>query len=155
MDLKPSQTNSQISTLQMHCECICAIVKFGAICHGCQDWLSPQLLPRSEALSGLSFNSPISSPQDVRSWFETKGWILSSEQYTKPKLADILFMVATDTKIPPESKSAIMAVAYLIEDIAEEDFAASILEKIITKIDGALSNLTWQTTVDITCPHMH
>jgi hypothetical protein len=109
---------------------------------GSQGRLSPQLLPRSEALSSLTFNNPISSPRDARSWFETKGWILAGEQYTKPKLADILFTVATDAKIPTESKSAIMAVAYLIEDIAEEDFAASISDKIIAKIDDALSNLS-------------
>jgi hypothetical protein len=39
MDLQPSQTNSHISTLRMHCESICAAVKFGAVCRefwGCQ-----------------------------------------------------------------------------------------------------------------------
>ena len=49
--------------------------------------------------------------------------------------------MAIDSKVPSEVKSAILVVAILIEDLAKEDFAMSIVDKLIGKIDGALSNL--------------
>ena len=106
-----------------------------------QETLSSQLLPRSESISALSATSPITGPKDARNWIESKGYILSGERYTKPKLTDILFTVAIDSKVPSEVKSAILVVAILIEDLAKEDFAMSIVDKLIGKIDGALSNL--------------
>ena len=104
------------------------------------DQMPSQLIPRSDAITALAIASPISGARDAKSWLESKGWILSGERYTKLKLADILFSVAIDTKIPSEAKSAIIAIAYLIEDIAEDDYAASLAEKVVSKIDNALSN---------------
>jgi len=92
------------------------------------------MLPRSESTAVLSATSPITGPDDARKWIEAKGYILSGERYSKPKLADILFTLAVDTKISTEVKNAIVAVAFLIEDIAEEDFAASLSTKIISKL---------------------
>ena len=103
---------------------------------------STPLLPRSESTAVLTATSPITGPDDARKWIETKGYILSGEQYSKPKLADILFSLAVDAKIPTEVKNAIVAVAFLIEDLAEEDFAASLSTKIITKIEKAMASIS-------------
>src|ERR1700683_741051 len=85
---------------------------------------SQALLPRSESSAVLTATSPISSPIDARKWIETRGYILAGEQYSRPKLADILFTLAVEDKIPADVKNAIVAVAFLIEDTAEEDFAS-------------------------------
>ena len=100
-----------------------------------------QLLPRSESSAVLSATSPITSPIDARKWIETRGYILAGEQYSRPKLADILFTLAVEAKIPADVKNAILAVAFLIEDTAEEDFASSLSSKIISKIDESLSSI--------------
>jgi hypothetical protein len=100
------------------------------------------LLPRSESTAVLTATSPITGPEDARKWIETKGYILSGEQYSKPKLADILFTLAAEAKIPTEVKNTIVSVAFLIEDIAEEDFAASLSTKIISKFETALSSIS-------------
>jgi len=100
-----------------------------------------QILPRSETTAVLSATSPITGPGDARKWIETKGYILSGEKYSKPKLADILFTLAAEAKIPTEVKNAIVSVAFLIEDIAEEDFAASLSAKIVSKFDTALLSI--------------
>ena len=84
--------------------------------------MSSQLLPRPDVMAALASNSPISSSGDAKTWFESKGWILSGENYTKSKLADILFTVAINVKLPNEAKSAIAAVAYILEDIVIENF---------------------------------
>ena len=89
----------------------------------------------------LSATSPITSPIDARKWIETRGYILAGEQYSRPKLADILFTLAVEAKIPADVKNAILAVAFLIEDTAEEDFASSLSSKIISKIDESLSSI--------------
>ena len=81
------------------------------------------LLSRSEINTRLSSEpNPVSNVSKAKSWLETKGWILAGENYSKPKLADILFTVALTTKLTPEASSAIKAVALLIEDLVEEDF---------------------------------
>lgn len=77
----------------------------------------------------------------MHKWIKTKGYILSGEQYSKPKLADILFTLAAEAKIPTEVKNAIVSVAFLIEDIAKEDFAASLSTKIISKFETALLSI--------------
>src|ERR1700683_4729604 len=94
-----------------------------------------QLLPRSELSAVLTATSPITSPIDARKWIETRGYILSGEQYSRLKLADILFTLAVKAKIPTNVKNTIVAVAFLIKDTAEEDFASSLSGKIISKID--------------------
>jgi hypothetical protein len=97
------------------------------------------LLPQSEAMAVLTATGPITGPDDECKWIETKGYILSGECYSKLKLADILFSLAVDAKIPAEVKNAIAAVAFLIEDLAEEDFGASLSTKIISKIESAMT----------------
>lgn len=44
------------------------------------------------------------------------------KDYTKPKLADILFRVALTLKLTIEASLAIKAVVLPIEDLAEENF---------------------------------
>ena len=107
-----------------------------------QDQMPSQLLPRSEVLVVLTSNSPISSSWDAKNWFKSKGWILSGEKYSKSKLADILFTVAINVKMPNEAKLAITVVAYILKDIVEEDFASTLSDKILAKLDGAISNLS-------------
>jgi hypothetical protein len=101
-----------------------------------------QLLPRSEVLAVLTSNSPISSSRDAKNWFKSKGWILSGEKYSKSKLADILFTVVINVKMPNEAKLAIAVVTYILEDIVEEDFVSALSDKILAKLDGAISNLS-------------
>ena len=100
------------------------------------------LLSRSEINSRLSSElNPVASISEAKSWLETKGWILAGEDYTKFKLTDILFTVALTSKLTPEASSAIKAVALLIEDLAEEDFSTSMLDKIVTKISASIDSL--------------
>jgi len=82
--------------------------------------------------------SPVSSVKDARFWLEKKGWMLNSENYTKNKLADILFSASLSFKIPPEANTAIRAVAYLIRDLADEEHAASLMDKIIDQLTNRL-----------------
>jgi hypothetical protein len=82
--------------------------------------------------------SPVSSAKDARSWLEKKGWMLNSENYTKNKLADILFSASLSFKIPPEANTAIRSVAYLIRDLADEEHAASLTDKIIDQLTNKL-----------------
>jgi hypothetical protein len=84
--------------------------------------------------------NPVSNVSEARSWLELKGWILAGENYTKPKLTDILFTVALSTKLPPEASSAIKAVALLVEDLAEEDFSTTLADKISLKIGTAIDD---------------
>ena len=49
--------------------------------------------------------------------------------------------MAVDAKILTEVKNAIAAVAFLVEDLAEEDFAASLSTKIISKIETAMLSI--------------
>src|ERR1700736_6537375 len=107
-----------------------------------QDQMPSQLLPRSKVLAALASNSPISSSWDAKIWFESNGWILSGENYSKSKLADILFTVVIDIKMPNEAKLAIAVVAYLLKDIVAEDLASVISDMILAKLDGAISNLS-------------
>jgi hypothetical protein len=105
------------------------------------------LLTRSEINTRLSTEpNPVASASEAKSWLEAKGWILAGEDYTKPKLADILFTVALTSKLAPEASSAIKAVALLIEDLAEEDFSASLSDKIVTKITESIDVL--RTEID-------
>ena len=86
--------------------------------------------------------NPVSKVSDAKSWLETKAWILAGENYLKPKLADILFTVALTMKLTPEVSSAIKVVALLIEDLAEEDFSASLSDKILAKISASFDNFS-------------
>ena len=97
------------------------------------------LLLRSEATAVLAATSPITGPDNAHKWIKTKGYILSGEWYSKPKLADILFSLAVNAKILTKVKNAIVVVAFLIEDLTEEDFAASLSTKIISKIESAMT----------------
>jgi endonuclease/exonuclease/phosphatase (EEP) superfamily protein YafD len=65
--------------------------------------------------------------------------MLAGEHYLKNKLADILFTVIVATKLPVEANSAIRSVAFLIQDLAEEDFSESLADKIANKISLKLN----------------
>ena len=51
--------------------------------------------------------SPVASVKDAYTWIEKKGWLLSSESYSKGKLVEILFSVVLSFKLPPEAETAI------------------------------------------------
>ena len=100
----------------------------------------------------LASPSPVSSVKDARSWLEKKGWMLNSEDYTKKKLADILFSASLSFKLPPEANTAIRSVAYLIRDLADEEHAASLTDKIIDRLTIRLNKpiLSLDTAVSST-----
>ena len=83
--------------------------------------------------------SPVSSAKDARSWLEKKGWMLNSEDHSKKKLADILFSASLSFKLPPEANTAIRSVAYLFRDLADEEHAASLTDKIIDQLTNRLN----------------
>jgi hypothetical protein len=95
--------------------------------------------PRPDLDSQIAASAgPVTSDKEARSWLEKKGWILTSESYSKSKLAEILFSVALSFKLPPEADAAVRSVAFLIRDQGEEDFASSVSTKLIDKIASSL-----------------
>jgi hypothetical protein len=98
------------------------------------------LSPRNDLEAQIKASTgPVASVKDAYAWLETKGWMLSSEQYSKSKLAEILFSVALAFKLPPEADTAIRSVAYIVRDRAEEELAGSLSEKLIDKITDRIS----------------
>ena len=89
----------------------------------------------------IASTSPVSSVDEARTWLGKKGWVLSSESYSKNKLADILFSISISFKLPPEADTAIRAVAYLIRDQSDEETSITVTEKIIDKIADRLVEL--------------
>ena len=86
----------------------------------------------------IASTSPVSSVDEARTWLGKKGWVLSSESYSKNKLADILFSILISFKLPPEADTAIRAVAYLIRDQSDKETSITVTEKIIDKIADRL-----------------
>ena len=86
--------------------------------------------------------SPISSAKDTRSWLETKGWLLPSEENSKLKLADILLSATLSFKLLAKANSVIRLVAFLLQDHADKEIAATvtnaIIDKVIDKINAPL-----------------
>jgi hypothetical protein len=82
----------------------------------------------------LASLSSVESAKDTRSWLEKKGWMLSSEPYSKNKIAEILFSATLSFKLPPGANTAIWSTAYLIRDLADEDLTSSVSDKIMDKI---------------------
>lgn len=79
---------------------------------------------------------------DARKWLFKKTWITEDESISRLKLADILFNIASQIKsLPPDFQAAIMSVAYLIEDQAEDVYASAIGEKITAKLFESISNI--------------
>ena len=60
--------------------------------------------------------------------------MLSSEPYSKNKLAEILFSVVLSFNLPSEADTAIHSVAYVIRDRAKEEVMDSLSGKLISKI---------------------
>ena len=96
--------------------------------------------PRADLEAQLRASpSPVSSAKDARSWLEKKGWMLNCEDYSKKKLADILFSASLVFMLPPEANTAIHSIAYLIRDLAEEELIASLTNKIIDQLANRLN----------------
>ena len=96
--------------------------------------------PRPDLASQIAASAgPVTSEKEARSWLEKQGWILASEQYSKNKLADILFSVALAFKLPNEAVTALRSVAYLLRDLGKDDLASTISAKLIDKIANGLS----------------
>ena len=105
-----------------------------------------ELLSRADVATQLQASpGPVTSTKDARSWLEAKSWILAGEKYTKPKLANILFTIALTQKLTSEASAAIKAVAFLIEDLADQDFSDSlaslITDKVTSQISSSIDNL--------------
>ena len=101
-----------------------------------------ELLSRADLEAQLQASpGPVTDAKDARSWLEAKGWILASEKYTKPKLADILFTVALTQKLPSDACAAIKVVAFLIRDLADQDLSDSIASLITDKVTSKISSL--------------
>ena len=89
----------------------------------------------------LASFGPVSSANEARTWLEKKGWILSSESYSKNKLAEILFSASLSFKLPPEADTAIWVVAYLIQDQSDDETSITVTDKIIDRIADRLVEL--------------
>jgi hypothetical protein len=96
--------------------------------------------PRADLEAQLNASaSPVASAKDACAWLEKKGWVLTSESYSKNKLAEILFSVALSFKLPPDADTAIRSVAHIVRERAEEDLASSLSDKLIDKITNKIS----------------
>jgi hypothetical protein len=105
-----------------------------------------ELLSRANLKAQLQASlGPVTDAKDTRSWLEAKRWILASEKYTKPKLADILLTVALTQKLPSDVCATIKAVAFFIGDLADQDLSDSIAslitDKVTSKISSSMDNL--------------
>jgi hypothetical protein len=99
--------------------------------------------PRPDLEAQLNASvSPVTSVKDACAWLEKMGWMLTSEPYSKNKLAEILFSVALSFKLPPDADTAIRSVAYVIRDRADEETASSLLEGLIDKIASKINEPT-------------
>ena len=110
-----------------------------------------ELLPRADLEAQLQASpGPVTNAKDAQSWLESKGWILASENYTKPKLANILFTVALTQKLPSDTSAAIKAVAFLLEDGADQDLSDSlaslITDKITSQINASIDKMAAEVT---------
>jgi hypothetical protein len=86
---------------------------------------SRTFLPRSDLEAQVAASaSPVSSVDEAHSWLEKKGWMLTSEPYTKSQLAEVLFSAALSFKLPAEADTAIHSVAYLIWEQSEDEVAS-------------------------------
>ena len=83
----------------------------------------------------------MTNTRDTCSRLETKGRILAGENYTKPKLADILFIVALTHKLPSDTCVTIKVVAFLVKDLADQDFSDSLATLITDKVTLQISSL--------------
>jgi hypothetical protein len=85
---------------------------------------------------------PVTCVKDAHAWLNMKGWILAGEKYTKLKLTDILFTVALTQKLSYNASSTIRPVASLIEELAEQDLSASLVNMVADKISSQINSLT-------------
>lgn len=113
--------------------------------------LPSALVSRSDAqamIAAATVPTPIiTNSDDAKKWLLKKNWVPEGESLTRLKLADILFNLATQTNphtgktVTLEFQSAILSVAYLIEDQAEDDYTSSIGKKITAKLYESLNNI--------------
>ena len=95
------------------------------------------LLSQAELKTQLqSTFGPVTCVKDAHASLDTKGWIIAGEKYTKLKLTDILFIVALTQKLSNNASSAIRPVASLIEELAKQDFSASLVNMVADKISS-------------------
>src|SRR6202040_2593913 len=98
------------------------------------------LSPRNDLEAQIKASaSPVASAKDAYAWLEKKGWMLSSEPYSKNKLTEILFSVVLSFNLPSEADAAIHLAAYVIRDRAEEEVTDSLSGKLISKINDKIN----------------
>jgi hypothetical protein len=91
--------------------------------------------PRADLEAQIAASpSPVTSAKDARSWLESKGWLLNTEENSKLKFADILLSATLSFKLPAEASTAIRAVALLLRDHADEEFSSTVSDSIIDKV---------------------
>src|ERR1700683_5408650 len=99
------------------------------------------LLSQAELKTQLqSTFGPVTCVKDAHAWLDTKGWILACEKYTKLKLTDVLFIVALTQKLSNNASSAIRPVASLIEELAKQDFSASLVNMVAARISSQINS---------------
>lgn len=87
---------------------------------------------------------PVRNIQEARKWLESKGWILAADPYDRTTLTNILVTAALTSK-PPELKSTVIAVAFILEaDIADrvsDTLAAAVASKATDRLEGLIGKL--------------
>ena len=89
----------------------------------------------------MASNSRVSLANEAQTWLEKKGWVLSSESYSKNRLTEILFSPLLSFKLPPEADTAIRVVDYLIWDQSDKETSITVTDKINDKIADRLIEL--------------
>lgn len=104
-------------------------------------------LPNSTDLETQVQNDacPVKDVVTARRYLDEHSWLLASEQFSREKLANILFAISLEDKsISKDAKSAVRAVAFILLDEFEENFANSLFNKISDKIAVSIDTATKQ-----------
>ncbi|KAF8804972.1 hypothetical protein BYT27DRAFT_7299169 [Phlegmacium glaucopus] len=100
------------------------------------------LATRSDVNTLIAGNpGPVTNISDARRWLESKGWVLSGEEYDRSKIAKILLTVSLLPKMPPEAVSAIRASAFILEDDIADKASTLIASTVANKVNESLANV--------------
>ncbi|KAF8801545.1 hypothetical protein BYT27DRAFT_7216029 [Phlegmacium glaucopus] len=113
-----------------------------SIRHGTPGNSQKGLATRSEINTLVAGNSgPITNTSDARKWLESKGWILSGEDYDRSKMARILLTISLLPKMPPEAINAIRATALILEDDITDKDSSAIAASVVSKVQEGLTEV--------------
>ncbi|KAF8799543.1 hypothetical protein BYT27DRAFT_7263847 [Phlegmacium glaucopus] len=112
------------------------------ICDGTLGNSQRGLATRSEINALVTGNSgPITNSSEARKWLETKGWVLSREDYDRSKMARILLTISLLPKMPQEAVNAIRATAFILEDDITDKDSSSIASLVVNKVQAGLTDI--------------